>query len=115
LGASLVVTSNVADAPTFHEPISGTDSWIVGRDTVRLPSAGKYYVVAWSASALPGKAWVAVGTREAFSWSDLATLPTVLRDVRTFHELGPDPRLAAAAKALFLAGAASLIALLALL
>jgi hypothetical protein len=115
LGGMLAVLSSTGDAPIFHEPFTDTDSWVVGEATVRLPSAGKYYIVAWSSSVLDGKAWIAVGESEVFTWNDLATLPTTLRDVRAFHELGPDVRLEMASKALFLAGIAAVIALLALL
>ncbi len=115
LGGVLVVASSIGDATRFHEPVTDTDSWIVGEATVRLPSAGRYYVVAWSSSIIDGKAWVAVGHREAFGWSDLVTLPRVIDAVRSFYELGPDPRLMAASKALYLAAVAAVIACLALL
>ncbi len=115
LGGMLVITSSIGDAPVFHEPFTNTDSWILGDATVHLPSAGKYYIVAWSSSIMDGKAWIAVGTREVFGWSDIASLPQVIRDVRSFHELGPDPRFVTAAKALYLVGIAAIIALLALL
>ncbi len=115
LGGVLVVTSSVGDAALFHEPVTDTDSWILGGATVRLPSAGRYYVVAWSSSIIDGKAWVAVGQREAFGWSDVVTLPRVINEVRAFHELGPDPRLMAASKAFYLAGIALVIACLVLL
>jgi hypothetical protein len=115
LGGVLVVTSSIGDAVHFHEPFTDTDSWILGEATVRLPSAGRYYVVAWSSSIIDGKAWVAVGQREAFGWSDLVSLPRVIDEVRAFHELGPDPRLMAASKGLFLVVIAAVIACLALL
>jgi hypothetical protein len=115
LGGLLVVTLSIGDARVFHEPITDTDSWILSEATVHLPSAGRYYVVAWSASIFGGKAWIAVGGREAFGWNDIATLPRVIGDVRAFHELGADVRLATAAKALYLGAIALVIAALALL
>jgi len=115
LGGMLVVTTSIGDAPIFHEPVTNTDSWILGDATVHLPSAGKYYIVAWSSSIIDGKAWIAVGTRESFGWSDLLTLPQVIQDVRSFCELGPDPRFVIAAKVLYLAAIAAAITLLALL
>ncbi len=115
LGGLLVVTSSIGDAPIFHEPITDTDSWILGEATVHFPSAGRYYVVAWSSSIMDGKAWIAVGSREAFGWNDVITLPDVVRAVRAFHEVGPDVRLETAAKALYLGAIALVIAALALL
>ncbi len=115
LGGLLVVTSSVGDAPIFHEPVTNTDSWIVSEATVHFPSAGRYYVVAWSTSIFDGKAWIAVGTREVFGWSDMVTLPRVIRDVRAFHEMGPDVRLETMAKALYLGAIALVIAALVLL
>lgn len=110
LGGMLVVTSRIGDAPVWREPVTGTRSWILGEATLRVPGPGKYYVVAWSASAVGGKAWVAVGTRESFTVRDLAALPRVIDGVRAFHELGPDPRLQAMARVAFLAVVSLLIA-----
>lgn len=115
LGGILVVTSRIDDVPRSHEPFTGTDSWVLAEATIPLLSSGRYYVVAWSASAVPGKVWIAVGTSEVFGWKDVAALPRTIEAVRAFHELGPDPRLAMAARALFLAVAALVIAGLALL
>lgn len=115
LGGLLIVTSSIGDAPIFHEPITDTDSWILGEATVHLPSAGRYYVVAWSSSIMDGKAWIAVGSREAFGWNDVITLPDVVRAVRAFHEVGPDVRLETVAKALYLGAIALVIAALVLL
>jgi len=114
LGGLLVITSRIDDAPTFHEPVTDTKSWLLGEATVRLPSPGRYYLVAWSASAVSGKAWIAVGTREDFGWADLVGLPQTIRAVRAFHEVGADPRLLNLSRALYLAGAALVIACLAL-
>lgn len=115
LGGMLVLTSSVDDAIVFHEPVTDTTSWVLGEATVRLPASGRYYIVAWSASIMNGKAWIVVGRREAFGWKDLTTLRQVIDDVRAFHEVGPDPRFVAASKALYLAGIALLIACLAFL
>jgi hypothetical protein len=114
LGGLLVITSRIDDAARFHEPFTDTDSWLVGEATVRVPSAGRYYLVAWSVSAVSGKAWIAAGTREVFGWSDLASLPRTINAVRAFHELGPDPRLLNMWKVLYLSVVALLIACLAL-
>jgi hypothetical protein len=110
MGASLVVTSSVADGAFFHEPFTNTDSWILGEALVHLPTAGTYYVVVWSSSIVDGKAWVAVGQREAFGWKDIVTLPKTINAVRAFHEVGSDPRLVTTSKILFLAAVALAIA-----
>jgi hypothetical protein len=105
-GGSLVVTSSVADGALFHEPVTNTDSWILAESAVRLPTAGTYYVVAWSSAIVDGKAWVAVGQRETFGWKDIVTLPKTINAVRAFHEVGPDSRLITTSKILFLAAVA---------
>lgn len=115
LGGVLAVTWRTDDAPLFHEPFTGTDSWVLAESSINLPSAGRYYVVVWSASAIGGKAWVSIGTRESFRWRDLATWPQTINAVRAFHEVGRDPRLVNLANALYLSVAALLIAGLALL
>jgi hypothetical protein len=99
LGGILVVTSS-----------TDTDSWILGEALVHLSAAGTYYVVVWSSSIVDGKAWVAVGQREAFGWKDVVTLPKTINAVRAFHEVGSDPRLVTAGKVLFLAAVALAIA-----
>jgi hypothetical protein len=115
LGGMLVLTSSVDDATVFHEPVTDTTSWVLGEATVHLPASGRYYIVAWSPSIMDGKAWIAVGRREAFGWKDLTSLRQVIDEVRAFHEAGPDPRFLMASKALYLAGIALLIACLAFL
>ena len=110
MGGSLVVTSSVADGAFFHEPVTNTDSWILGEALIHLPTAETYYVVVWSSAIVDGKAWVAVGQREAFGWKDVVTLPKTINAVRAFHEVGSDPRLVTAGKVLFLAAVALAIA-----
>jgi hypothetical protein len=110
MGGTLVVTSSVADGALFHEPVTDTDSWILAESTVRLPTAGTYYIVVWSSSIVDGKAWVATGQREAFGWKDILTLPKVINAVRAFHEAGPDLRLITTSKILFLVAFALAIA-----
>jgi hypothetical protein len=110
MGGYLVVTSSVADGAFFHEPVTDTDSWILAEPTVRLPTAGTYYVVVWSSGIVDGKAWVAVGQREAFGWKDIVTLRKTINAVRAFHEVGPDSRLVTTSKILFLAAVALAIA-----
>ncbi len=98
----------------FHEPFTGTDSWILLEEAVNLPETGTYYVVAWPPGDTVGKLWVAIGLREQFGVSDVLSLPTIVRDVRAFHEENRRPSVVATAgKLLFLALAAGLIAWLA--
>jgi hypothetical protein len=72
--------------------------------------SGTYYLVAASSGSSCGKVWVAVGTREAFSWRDITSLPATVRSVRVFHEL-PVGRGATLMKVLFLLGAGAVIGL----
>jgi hypothetical protein len=111
-GGLAVVSAATAAATPFHEPFTGTDSWILVERTLRLPASGTYYLVVMSADASYGKLWVAVGTREAFSWKDIVSLPATVRDVRSFHEV-PASRGDGAGKVWFLVGFAMLIGLLA--
>jgi hypothetical protein len=75
-------------APTeFHEPFTGTNSWILLEENLVLPTAGKYYVVAFDPAGSPGKLWVAVGESEAFGLSDIISLPATIKEVRKFHEI----------------------------
>ena len=82
-----VFDTRSAAARTFHEPFTGTSSWILSEQDVELPAAGRYYVVAYEPTGKPGKLWVALGTKEAFELKDLAALPKIIAKVRVFHEL----------------------------
>jgi NADH dehydrogenase [ubiquinone] 1 alpha subcomplex assembly factor 1 len=72
---------------TFHEPFTGTSSWILSEQDVELPAAGRYYVVAHDPSGNPGKLWVALGTKEDWGPKDFLELPRIIAEVRGFHEL----------------------------
>ena len=103
-----------AEPRFFREPFTGTDSWILLEEAVDLPESGTYYVVAWPPGETVGKLWVAIGLREQFGLRDVLSLPTVVRDVRAFHEVNQRASaVATAGKLLFLALAAGLIAWLA--
>jgi len=115
LGGMLVLSTPVGDSALVHEPITDTQSWIVGEATAHLPTGGRYYVVAWSASIMDGKAWIAAGEREVLGWQDIVGLRQTIERARAFHEAGTDLRFVALSKALYLAGIALVIALLALL
>lgn len=86
LGAEVYPTADIAEPEFFHEPFSGTDSWIFFKKTVTLPQTGRYYLVGYVPSGLPGKFWVAVGKREEFGLGDIAALPQQIAQVRAFHE-----------------------------
>jgi hypothetical protein len=75
------------DDSLFFEPFTGTESWITVEETVALPEAGRYYVVAWAAQDEADKLWVAIGVRERFGLQDVLSLPSIGRDVRAFHEV----------------------------
>jgi len=103
----------VGEPRFFHEPFTGTDSWILIEETVPLVEPGEYYVVARSPADGFGKLWVAVGTKERFGLQDVLRLPTIAREVRAFHEVAADPDPDVWGRILFLAAAALAIVLLA--
>ena len=112
-GGVLFETSAIGEANPFHEPFTGTDSWILLETSVDLPQSGTYYVVAWPPGELADKLWVAIGVREQFGLSDLASFPTIVRDVRAFHEVARrSGGIGTAGKLLFLGLAAALMTLL---
>jgi len=90
LGAQ-VYTSDGITPIFFDEPFTGTQSWIMFEKEVPLPRDGRYYIAAWDPAGQPGKLWVAVGKREAFTFKDVVTLYKVQNKVRGFHEVGHKP------------------------
>ena len=78
-------------ARSFHEPFTGTDSWILVEQTLTLPSSGSGYIVAWDPEERPGKLWVAVGKREAFGLADLFRFFGWRASAKAFHEVGAVP------------------------
>jgi|GEM_PF-855230 len=86
LGATPYPTSD-SQPRFFHEPFSGTDSWILRSQTVSVPQKGRYYLLGYVPSGQPGKFWVAVGRREQFGLNDILSLPGDLARVREFHEV----------------------------
>jgi len=112
-GGVLFETATAGEVPSFYEPFTGTESWILLETSVDLPQAGVYYVVAWAPNDLPDKLWVAVGAREQFGVSDFLSLGSIIRQVRTFHEIAPRRSSSASAgRLLFLGLFAALLALL---
>jgi hypothetical protein len=47
----------------FYEPFTGTRSWILKEQNVKLPDAGRYYVVAYDPDGKSGKLWAALGRK----------------------------------------------------
>jgi hypothetical protein len=87
LGGLIFNTDDISDPEVFYEPFSGTTSWILLEQDAQLPAAGRYYVVAYEPSGTPGKLWVALGIEEVFGLGDILSLPAVLGQVRSFHEV----------------------------
>jgi hypothetical protein len=85
-GAEVYLTTDIADPEFFHEPFSGTDSWILFKKTVILPQTGRYYLVGYVPSGQAGKYWIAIGKREEFGAEDIVALPQDIAQVRAFHE-----------------------------
>jgi NADH dehydrogenase [ubiquinone] 1 alpha subcomplex assembly factor 1 len=86
-GGLIFDTRDAGPPRVFHEPFTGTSSWILSEHDVQLPAVGRYYVVAYEPSGKPGKLWVALGQKEAFGVKDILMLPKVIAQVRAFHEL----------------------------
>ncbi|HBO43292.1 MAG TPA: hypothetical protein DD670_05045 [Planctomycetaceae bacterium] len=98
-GARVLVTGHVEKPRFFHEHFTGTDSWILRSETVILPKAGRYYLVAYSPDDQSaetaeeksvnrgGKLWLSVGKKESFTLRDLIDFPTWRRKIQAFHEV----------------------------
>jgi monofunctional biosynthetic peptidoglycan transglycosylase len=85
----LVVGEELDSEPEFfHEPFTGTDSWILVESTLRL-APGRYFLVAHSPESANGKLWVAAGQEEVFDLDDLADFTEIVNSVRAFHEVPP--------------------------
>ncbi len=90
-GGWILETSIVKEPKFFHEPFTGTDSWIFREDELFLPGPGRYYIVLYSPQNDSGKLWAAIGKREAFGIQDFLRLPLIVADVRSFHEVKGSP------------------------
>jgi hypothetical protein len=91
LGAQDFTSDQVTQPKEFYEPFSGTSSWILLTETVPVPAAGRYYLVAYDPAGQPGKLWVTLGQREELGLGDIAALQEILPKVRQFHEIGAAP------------------------
>ena len=90
LGAQAYTSDEIT--PTFFdEPFTGTQSWVMFEKEIPLPRDGRYYLADYDPAGQPGKLWVAVGKREAWTFKDILTLYQVQDKVRAFHEVGHKP------------------------
>jgi hypothetical protein len=87
MGAKVFTTKDVAKPRFFHEHFTNTDSWILRSETITLPKAGRYYVVAYLPQKQTGKLWLSVGKKESFSLDDFKEFPTWTKRIQTFHEV----------------------------
>jgi len=87
LGGLIFETDDGREPEVFHEPFSGTSSWILREEYVDLPEAGTYFVVAYVPSGETGKLWLAPGDREEFGLAEIFEANDLLDEVRSFHEL----------------------------
>jgi hypothetical protein len=86
-GTKVFSTQEVAKPRFFHEHFTGTDSWILRSETVKLSQPGRYYLVAFSPQKQTGKLWLSIGKKESFSLDDLKEFPAWTKRIREFHEL----------------------------
>lgn len=70
----------------FHEHFTKTDSLILRGETLKLPTDGRYYVVAYSPCKLKGKFWLSVGSQENFTLFDWLSFGGWKKKIRKFHE-----------------------------
>jgi len=64
MGARVWRTTRVRQPQFFHEPFTGTDSWILREARLEVPQAGRYHAVAFAPCDKPAKLWLAIGTEE---------------------------------------------------
>jgi hypothetical protein len=87
LGGQIFNTETVKEPRVYHEPFTGTDSWVLCEIRFKAPATGKYFVVAYVPSDETGKVWVALGEQERFGPLDLFRYPGWRSRARQFHEL----------------------------
>lgn len=91
-GSGAVVLSRQGSPERFYEPVTGTESLILGEARVTLPSRGTYYGAVYDAQGQQGKLWVGLGQREVFTWRDVPRFPSWIQKARAFHEVPGWPR-----------------------
>lgn len=87
-GAVIFPTAGVTPE-TFYEAFTGTKSWQFPAHELTLATAGRYYVVGYSPEGIDGKFWIASGKREAWGLADILSMPSIMVQVRVFHEVFP--------------------------
>ena len=87
LGGLVLNTRDIDKPREFYEPFTGTRSWILMERDVKLPGAGRYYVVAYDPGGRPGKLWAALGRKEVWEAKDMLKMPKIITEVRQFHEV----------------------------
>jgi len=87
LGGQIFDTETVKEPRVYHEPFTGTDSWVWREIRFKVPARGKYFVVAYVPSGETGKVWVALGEQERFGPLDIFRFPGWRSRTRQFHEL----------------------------
>lgn len=87
LGGILFTTDGIDEPEFFYEPFTATESWIFGELVDTALETGRYFLVAYVPSGESGKFWAAPGRREIFEPQDIAALPTLVPQVRAFHEV----------------------------
>ncbi|HPD18025.1 MAG TPA: hypothetical protein PLE19_24075 [Planctomycetota bacterium] len=92
LGGVAFGTAGGPEPTTFHEPFTGTNSWLFAKQKLVLPEAGRYYLVGYLPDRGEGKFWLAFGHKEAYGLGDWLRLPGWIAKVRRFHEVGGVPR-----------------------
>lgn len=92
LGGVVFGTAGGAEPKAFHEPFTGTDSWLFEKQKLVLPESGRYYLVGFLPDQAEGKLWLAFGFKEAYGLRDWLSLPAWIARVRQFHEVRGVPR-----------------------
>jgi hypothetical protein len=84
---SIIIDTNSVEPRFFHEPFTGTDSWILTSKTMELPASGQFFIVAYDPKQAGGKLWVSAGQKERFGLADLLNMGQTIKLVRSFHEV----------------------------
>jgi len=92
LGGVVFPTAGGAQPKAFHEPFTGTNSWLFEKQKLVLPETGRYYLVGYLPGRADGKFWLAFGFKEAYGLRDWLRLPAWIAKVRWFHEVRGMPR-----------------------
>ena len=88
-GGMAYTTDDVVEPTTFDEEFTGTWSWTFDMQEISLPADGTYYIVGYVPAGNLGKFWIAPGTVEKFGVKDIFSLPSVIYNVRIFHQVFP--------------------------